>query len=197
VHRGEEIEPGVYRVREFKEKPQREVAEQYLQCGEYYWNSGMFVWRVGAIQDELQRHLPENHAALTEIAEQWPSQDAADRFRTLYKTSIDFGVMEKAASVFVVEMNCDWLDLGSWTSIAKTREPDEQGNVAVAENAIMMDGQNNIVVSEDGHLLVTLGVEDVIVVHSDDATLVCRRDHEQAIKALAEIRREAFDEQYE
>lgn len=197
VHRGEALAAGVYRVQAFKEKPSQDVAEQYVESGQYYWNSGMFAWRVAAIQAELERNLPENQAALTEIAADWGSAAANERFSTLKKISIDFGVMEQAASVLVVEMNCEWLDLGSWTSIGGTRAPDAEGNVTIAEKALVVDGKNNIIVTESGHLVAALGVEDLIIVHSDDATLVCHKNDEQAIKALAEHRQQRFGDVFE
>ncbi len=197
VRRGETLGDGVFRVREFKEKPDQKLAEQYLASGEYYWNSGMFVWRVSAIQAELERNLPDNAAALARIAADWGTDNAGAAFAELHKTSIDFGVMEHARSVLIVEMPCDWLDLGSWSAIANTRTPDKAGNTCVAANAAVVNGRNNILVTEGDHLIVALGVEDLVVVHCDDATLVCHRDHEQAIRDLATQRQERFGRRYE
>jgi len=201
VQRGEEVGAKTYRVAEFKEKPTREVAETYLRSGEYYWNSGMFAWRASAILSELERLLPENAASLADLAARWEdlarSGEVADRFQRLHKISIDYGVMEKAASVLVVEMNCDWKDLGSWTAIAGTRACDESGNVTIAPKAISVEGRGNVIVSESDHLIVTLGLDDVVVVHSGDATLVCRKDHEERIKQLADVRRAQFGDRFE
>jgi mannose-1-phosphate guanylyltransferase len=201
VRRGEQVVPHVFRAREFKEKPTRPVAEAYLKSGEYYWNSGMFTWRVPTILAELARHLPENDRTLKELARFWQdlagTDEGARAFESLHRISIDFGVMEKAASVLLVEMNCRWLDLGSWTAIASTREPDSAGNVAVATSTLSVDARNNILVSEGDHLIVALGVDDLVVVHSDDATLVCRRDHVQQIKDLAELREAQFGGRFE
>jgi mannose-1-phosphate guanylyltransferase len=195
--RGDAVAEDVYQVREFKEKPDEPTAQKYYESGEYYWNSGMFAWRVSAIQAELERNLPENFEQLQDIVRQWGRDAANAAFSQLTKISIDFGVMEKARSVLTVEMRCQWLDLGSWSSIATTREPDADGNVAVAERAVVKDARNNIIVTEGGHLIAALGVEDLIIVHSDDATLVCQKNSEQAIKLLGELRRERFGEQYE
>jgi mannose-1-phosphate guanylyltransferase len=201
LHRGAALGPQTYRVAEFKEKPTREVAERYVSTGEYYWNSGMFAWRASAVLAELERCLPENARGLAELAAGWDrwsgTDESARRFERLHKISIDFGVMEKARSVLLVEMNCDWMDVGSWTSIAATRTPDEHGNVAIAPQSLVMDGKDNILVTESNHLIVTLGLSDVVVVHSDDATLVCRRDQVERIKDLARRREEAFGQKYE
>lgn len=201
VRRGEEVAPGACRVAEFKEKPSRELAEQYLASGEYLWNSGMFAWRVSAILSELERQLPENACGLADLAARWQNVASTDEraagFERLQKISIDYGVMEKARNVLLVEMNCDWKDLGSWNSIATTRTPDADGNVTIASRALVVAGRDNILVTEDEHLIVTLGLRDVVVVHSPDATLVCHRDQVEQIKELAKLRETAFEDRYE
>ncbi len=193
VRRGDALSPQLYRVAEFKEKPTLEVARQYLTCGDYYWNSGMFVWKVAAILDELERQLPDNAARLRELAANWDAWKkndvAARQFEQLRKISIDYAVMEKAADVLVVEMDCEWLDLGSWAAVGETAPPDQAGNAILAARALIADGERNVVVSESNHLLVLFGVSDLVVVHSDDATLVCRRDRAQEVKELVEQNR--------
>ncbi len=201
VHRGEPVGEGAYKVIAFKEKPTRDVAESYLQSGEYFWNSGMFAWRVAAILAELERCLPQNHGKLAEIARSWPgiagTDELAARFDKLERISIDFGVMEKARDVLTVEMECRWLDLGSWSSIAGTRDPDPQGNVRIAPRSLVVDGKNNIIVGESDHLIAVMGLDDLVVVHGEDATLICRREHEQQIKELAKLRQKQFGERFE
>jgi mannose-1-phosphate guanylyltransferase len=201
VHRGEVVGEGTYKVVAFKEKPAQDVAEAYVQSGEYFWNSGLFAWRVSAILNELQRRLPENYRALAELARDWGkpagTPELAGKFAGLKRISIDYGVMERARSVLTVEMNCRWVDLGSWSSIADTRDPDEAGNVTIAPHALVVEGKGNIVVSESDHLIALLGLDDLVVVHSADATLICRRDHEQKIRELAELRQKRFGERFE
>jgi len=201
IHRGESIAANTYRVLGFKEKPLREVAEQYLKSGEYFWNSGMFVWKISTILASLAAHLPENDRTLAALAADWEnlvgSEELATRFGALERISIDYGVMEKADVVLTVEMNCDWLDLGSWTSLAATLTPDTANNVAAAPNALVVDGMRNIVVSESEHLIVTLGVDDLVVVHSDDATLVCRRDKVEQVKDLVNLRVKKCGDRFE
>jgi len=201
IHLGEPVGDGVYRVRAFKEKPTREVAEQYLRSGEYLWHSGMFVWKVAAILGELSRCLPENHATLARLVADWSHLRGSDEgrrlFEGLYRISIDFGVMGKARRVLVVRMPCRWMDVGSWTSIAATRQPDEAGNVLLAPNSLLLDAHGNILVSEGEHLLVALGVRDLIVVHSDDATLVCRCQDAERVKQIVDLCRRRHGERYE
>ncbi len=194
-------ETRVYEVAEFREKPTADVAERYVRSGEYYWNSGMFVWRIAQIRAELARLLPENARQLRALAADWDNPAAAAacavRFGQLRRISIDFGVMEKAARVLVVEMDCEWRDLGSWPSIAATRAPDERGNVVLAPRAVVEAGRGNTVISEDEHLVVLLGVEGLVVVHSPDATLVCRAEDVERVRDLADVRRARWGEQYE
>jgi mannose-1-phosphate guanylyltransferase len=201
IHRGETVGEGTYKVVAFREKPDQQTAEAYVQSGEYFWNSGMFVWRLSAILTELERCLPENHRTLTELARDWDrlvgTPGLARKFEGLQRISIDFGVMEKAHSVLTVEMNCCWVDLGSWSSIAATHEAGEAGNVTIAPYSLVVGGQNNIVVSESEHLIAVMGLDDLVIVHSADATLICRRDHEQKIKELTALRREKFGERFE
>ena len=201
VHRGEPVGEGAYKVIAFKEKPSQGVAEAYVQSGEYFWNSGMFAWQISAILAELERCLPENHRTLAELARHWPNlagtDQLADAFAGLKRISIDFGVMEKARSVLVVEMNCRWLDLGSWSSIAETREPDSQGNFRIAPLSLILDGSHNIVIGEPDHLIAIMGLEDLVVVHGQDATLICPRGQEQRVRELTEVRQKEFGHRFE
>jgi mannose-1-phosphate guanylyltransferase len=231
IHRGEPIGPDTYEVRQFKEKPSRALAEEYLRSGEYFWNSGMFCWKLRTILRELERNLPENHRVLAQLASQWPApsreggagigdgpaamwggelaqrdmqpaypaerSELARLFESLRAISIDFGVMEKAQRVLAVEMKCRWIDLGSWTAIAATRKRDEAGNVIIAPRAMAISGGDNVLVSESDHLLVTLGLSDLVVVYSEDVTLICHRSHEQQIRELARMCRDRYGERYE
>lgn len=201
VHRGEVVGEGTYKVIAFTEKPALDVARTYVQSGEYFWNSGMFAWRVSAILAELERCLPENHRVLGDLARGWEADagapQVADKFRSLKRISIDFAVMEKARNVLTVEMDCRWLDLGSWSSIAAAREPGPTGNVTIGPYVLIVDGKNNVVVSESDHLIAVLGLDELVIVHSADATLICPRGYEERINELTELRRKQFGEQFE
>ncbi len=186
-----------HRVREFREKPSIELAQEYVSSGEYAWNSGMFCWRVSALLRQLERLLPDSAARLARIAADWPGGAAAADFSTLPRISIDYAVLEKAAEVLTVEMKLQWLDLGSFQAVAATRPPDADGHVAIGAHALHAAGANNIAISEREHLIVTLGLSDVAIVHCEDATLVCRRDMLEQIKELAALRIQRFGERYE
>ena len=200
VHRGPKVAPGTYGVLAFKEKPTRDIAAQYVASGDFYWNSGMFVWQLPTILRELGLRLPENSRTLAELAAGWgkmQSDVASTACASLKKISIDFAVMEHAAQVLVVEMNCRWLDVGSWEAVGHTQTPDNSGNMLLASRTLLADSSGNILVAEDDHFLAALGVHDLVIVHSEDATLICHRDHAEAIRELAAIRQQRFGGAYE
>ena len=190
VKRGAQIADGVFEVERFTEKPKLPLAEEYVASGQYYWNSGMFTWQVDTILDQLAQHLPKSHEGLSKIAAAWstpqrePTLDQV--FPTLEKISIDFAVMERAPRVLAVEMDCQWIDVGSWTALEAVLPPDNNGNVLAANRTVNLNSRNNIVVTEDNHLIATIGVQDLIIVHSPNATLVCKKDDAQAIKEMVD-----------
>lgn len=187
VHRGERLQENVYAVNRFVEKPDLTTATQYVESGDYYWNSGMFVWRTRTIIDQFQKHLPENFEKLSRLAKaDSANRDAviAEIYPTLPKISIDYGVMEKAERVIVCEMHCDWLDVGSWTSLIEVLGTDSDGHVMAHAPVVALDSRDNIYVGEDDHLIATIGLKDCVIVRSADATLICHKDHVQKIKDL-------------
>jgi mannose-1-phosphate guanylyltransferase len=200
VHRGRQLDSGVYEVQEFKEKPDQPTAEQYVATGEYYWNSGMFAWRIPTIIEQFTRHQPKLEAGLSDVAaifhDPGKTDAALERFSRQAKISVDFAIMEKADRVSTVEMPCDWLDVGSWTSVADVFDPDLAGNTYAASNVMTLDAKNSIFVSESDHLIAAIGVEDLVVIHSDDATVVCRQDDAQRIKEMVEKVKKASGDKY-
>ncbi|HAU38625.1 MAG TPA: mannose-1-phosphate guanylyltransferase [Phycisphaerales bacterium] len=189
IHFGQKLSDGVHRVLGFKEKPDHTTARRYVESGDYYWNSGMFIWKLGAIRAAMNEFLPDSMRKLAPVGQAVAAgQDLrallADIYPQLQKISIDYAVMEKAHKVLVVELKCEWLDVGSWPALEDVLEADEADNVVVAENVALLDSFRNIVVSENGHLLAVLGIDDCIVVHSGDATLVCNKSDSQRIKEL-------------
>jgi mannose-1-phosphate guanylyltransferase len=190
IRRGRELEAGVHDVAEFKEKPDLATAQRYVASGQYSWNSGMFAWRIDTILAAFARHQPELTAGLRQVAADFHDPAAAEqnlqRFSSLRKISIDYAIMEKAERVIAVEMPCEWLDVGSWNSLAEIFKPDAAGNTLAAPAAEFLGSKGNILVSESDHLIAAIGVEDLIIVHADDATLVCRRQDAQKIKDLVE-----------
>lgn len=200
VQRGRQLAPGVHEVHRFKEKPDLATAKEYVASGEYSWNSGMFVWRIEAILQQFRKHQPGSAEGLRAVAAQFAKNPhdagAAERFAKLPRISVDFAIMEKADRVLVVELTCAWLDVGAWTSLADVLAPDAHGNTVAAPRTAMLDAANNILVSESDHLIAAIGVSDLVVVHSDDATLICPRAEAQRIKELFEALKESHGERY-
>lgn len=202
---GESVGASVFHVARFREKPDLETAEQFLRSGEYMWNCGIFAWRAAALLNQYRRLLPENAAkldmAIAAHAQLGADKAASASFRAAYEAlpriSIDHGILERADKVRVVALPCRWMDLGTWDALASVAKPDAAGNTTLASNALTIDGRGNIVVSDDDHLIVTLGVEDLVIVHSHDATLVCRRADLDRLKELQAARRTRFGERYE
>lgn len=193
IRRGERIADGVFRVRGFSEKPDHSIARRYVESGMYYWNSGMFVWKVGTILDQLRQHLPDSATKLDEAVKAEDTEAKLQEvYPTLDKISIDFAVMEKAEKVIVVELACEWLDVGNWPSLAEVSEIDEDGNAVVAEMTALLDSERNVIFSEDDHLIALLGMDDCIVVHSKDATLVCHRNESQRLKELVALIKDKY-----
>lgn len=176
-----------YQVERFVEKPDKATAETYLAEGGYYWNAGMFIWQLSAITAELERNTPGLWAAVQAIgtalnAGQPLADCLAEHYPKLEKISIDYAVMEKARNVQMIPSGFDWDDVGEWPAIARHTQQDAAGNT-IKGNALIDDGKNNIVVGEDGHLTVLIGMDDLIVVQTPDATLICPREKAQALKA--------------
>lgn len=196
---------GTHEVIGFKEKPDHPTARRYVESGQYFWNSGMFIWKVGAIRGALQEFLPESLQKLDPLGKAMRegkniSSLLAEIYPTLPKISIDYAVMEKAHKVLMVELKCEWIDVGSWPALEDVLDQDESGNVIVADEALLLDCSRNIVVSEgdqDGkHLLAVLGMDDCIIVHSPDATLVCNKSDSQRIKELVDLLGEKLGQKY-
>ncbi len=194
IQQGEEIEKieghSICRVERFVEKPDLETAKRYVDSSEYLWNGGMFIWRVQVIEKALESYVPELYTDFLKIEQQVKKgvpilTTLAELFPGLQKISIDYAVMEKADNVVTVPANFDWDDVGEWSAIARHSEADPDGNVL--KGSVMVEkGSNNLVVSSEDHLVALIGVEDLIVVKTKDATLVCHRSDGQNIKRLVE-----------
>ncbi|CCH90092.1 Mannose-1-phosphate guanylyltransferase [Modestobacter italicus] len=183
---------GAAEAASFREKPDRATAEAYLASGEYLWNSGMFVWRAATVLTALAEHLPESAAGLDRIvaAPAGPARDAvlAEVFPTLPKISVDYAVLEPAAAepgrVVVVDLDVDWLDVGSWPALAHTLTTDPAGN-ATRGLTVLLDSSGNVVLSDDPeHLVALVGVRDSVVVHTADVTMVCPVTDAERVKQL-------------
>jgi mannose-1-phosphate guanylyltransferase len=201
IHRGECLAEGgrFFAVRRFVEKPDRPTAEQYVASGEYYWNSGMFLWKAQTAIDAMERFRPDHIAMLRSAAEAVERNDAAglaDLYGKLPKISIDYALMEPASTspscrVVVREFDCQWVDLGSWAVLADVNPTDIAGNVRLGAT-VAVESAGSVLVNDDpNHLVATMGVSDLVVINSGGVTLVVPRSRAQDIKSLVEqVRRE-------
>ncbi len=184
----------IFAVEAFKEKPNKSTARKYIRSGNYCWNSGMFVWRADTILRQLDRFLPHNASRIRRIGLAWDDADKRKEvlereFPELEKISIDFAVMERAEDVYMCELDCSWNDVGSYQALADTiGQVDQDGNIS-PENTLCqwLDSANNIAISEDdNHLIAAIHAENMLIVHTDDATLICHREETDHLKKLLE-----------
>ena len=176
-----------FSVRRFTEKPDLETARRYVQGGKHYWNSGMFVWRTSAILEEIAACQPGLAAILQEISRSREDPLRANRlFEGLSSLSIDYAVMEQSRRVAVIPARLEWDDLGDWRSLFDHLPGDEQGNHSNT-NLVPLDARNCLAYTREGKLVALLGVEDLVVVDTEDALLVCRRKRTQEVKNLIDI----------
>jgi mannose-1-phosphate guanylyltransferase len=200
IHAGDEIysDDGlkIYQARAFLEKPDVETANRFLSEGTYFWNSGMFLWRTGSIIAEIRRYLPELSRLLSLIERSLDSEDLDSILASSYSeapsVSIDYGIMEKAEHVAVMEADFQWNDVGSWEYIRDIRTPDSDGNAVVGEH-VLIDSRDNTVFSPD-RLIGMVGVENLVVVDGGDSILICRRDRVQDVrKVVQQLKRKKMD----
>ncbi|MBS3788141.1 mannose-1-phosphate guanylyltransferase [Candidatus Bipolaricaulota bacterium] len=172
----------------FTEKPNAKTAEKFLAAGNYYWNSGTFIWRTDQLLDNLDKYMPELSGGLTNIAETLggPRADEilSEEYEKFSSVSIDYGLMERAEERAVIPASVNWSDLGDWPSFQKLLESDDQGN-KVQGKIICEKSQNNIVFNETKKPVVTLGLTDTVVVNTPESLLVMNKDNAQEVKRIA------------
>ena len=190
IERGEllsSVAPHLYRVNAFREKPHRTLAEEYLRDGRFFWNCGIFCWKAQTIVDLLKLHEPELHAGLMRIAsgihDGRDTEVIADEFPTLKSISIDYAVLERAQNVVVIEAPFQWDDVGSWLSLPRLNGSDAEGNT-IDGPFCGVDTQGCIIRTTDDHLIATLGLRNMIIVHTSDATLVVDAAQSERIKEI-------------
>jgi len=200
IQRGEPLGgPGVYRVRQFREKPDLATAQEYVESGLFYWNAGIFVWRADTILRELEEHVPRLVEHLRRIDRAWGTpayqQTFEHEFAAIKAISIDFAVMEHAREVVVVEAPFQWDDVGSWLSLARLRGTDTEGNTIVGRH-LGIQTRDTIVQGSDDHLIVTVGLSDLLVVHTPHATLVANKQDEESVRQVVQLLRDRGWDEY-
>ena len=182
-------------VKRFEEKPNLSRAQQFVREGNYYWNSGMFVWAVPTLRDALERFCAPlvcmMDALLPTIGTEAFLPTLRTRYETLSKISIDYALMEKADNILMAEGKFAWDDVGSWPALVNHFPQDEEGNTLIG-NGALLDAQRNILYSRD-HLTACIGVSDLIVVQAEGVTLICDRGRAQDIKSMVKLLHERGD----
>lgn len=177
-----------FAVDRFVEKPDLETAKEYLASEQYLWNSGMFIWKVSTILENLDRHLPETSAGLRRIGEALGTEEfdqvLEKEFQAFPSESIDYGVMEKAEHIYILTGAFGWDDVGSWMAVGRIKKSNEFGNV-VDGNAVTVETKNTII-QGGGKLIAAVGLENMIVVDTEDALLICDQGHAGEIKKVLE-----------
>lgn len=190
--------PSALQVAQFTEKPNVETALRFVASASYFWNCGIFIWQVATILEELATHMPALWQGLQHYMTALRAHASAEELRRCYEqlpnTSIDYGVLEASARVGVLPVTWAWSDVGSWQALRDVHEPDQHSNVAVGPH-LSYDSTGLVVYSPE-KLVATLGVTDLIIVHTDDAILVCAKDRDQDVRELVRRLQERGDSAY-
>lgn len=173
-------------VKTFTEKPDLELAKFFVESGEFYWNSGIFIWSISSIQEAFNVHLNDIYSSFNEKSELFATSDESKAIADIYPAcrniSIDYGIMEKASNVFVLGSEFGWSDLGTWTSLFEHTEKTEDNNAITSKNIMVYETKDSIIKAPNDKLVVVQGLTDYIVVDTKDALLICNKSEEQQIK---------------
>ena len=188
------VSDNVYKVKTFTEKPNIELAKTFMASGDFLWNAGIFIWQVKNIIPAFERFLPEIYDVFHAEEENFNTPNEEPALQRIYplctNISIDFGIMEKAANVYVIPSSFGWSDLGTWNSAYENLEKDKHSNAIAADNVMVIDAKHCIVHTPSDKLVVLQGLDDYIVVDTDDVLLICKKEKEQEIKEyVTEVKR--------
>ena len=187
-----------YTVDRFVEKPNLETAKGYVQSGEYMWNSGMFAWKISTILGSMEKHLPDLYKGLLEIEASIGREDENEVlgrvFEGLASESVDYGILEKEQNIYVIPGNFGWDDVGSWLSVERIKERDDNGNVISGNVAAI--GTKDCIIEGNKKLIALVGLKDLVVVDTDDATLICSKEKTADIKKVLENLRNTDRKEY-
>lgn len=188
------VSDNVYKVKTFTEKPNSELATTFVASGDFLWNAGIFVWHVKQITAAFEQYLPEMYEVFAAERDKFNTGRETDAINAIYpqctNISIDFGIMEKADNVYIIPSSFGWSDLGTWNSAYDNLEKDYLDNAVAGDNVIVFDTHRCMIHNPKDKLMVLQGLEDVIVVDTEDVLLICRKDKEQEIKEyVAEVKR--------
>jgi mannose-1-phosphate guanylyltransferase len=197
-HEEHSVSDNVYKVKTFTEKPDYELAKTFITSGDFLWNAGIFVWQTKSIIDAFEKYQPEIHELFDSEKERYNTEVEQEAVNSIYpqctNISIDFAILEKADNVYVIPSSFGWSDLGTWGSAYENIDKDYLDNAVCGKKVIVIDAVKNMVYANDEKLVLLQGLEDFIVVDSDDVLMICKKDKEQEIKEyLAEVKRNFGD----
>ncbi len=176
----------VYQVAQFLEKPDFPTAQRFVTSGEYYWNTGMFAWKISTLLEAFQEYMPKFYQQLTQIEQAIQSKQSIEPiWQQIEPQSIDVGIMEQSNKVAVVPVNFGWDDVGSWEVLYKINEKNEQNNVVLNSEHVSFDS-SGLMIQGNGRFIATIGLKDIIIVDTDDALLICAKDKSQDAKKVVE-----------
>jgi len=185
---GEAKHRGVYVVKRFVEKPDMDTAKEYLSSGQYLWNSGMFVWKVSTIMERFKELLPDTYKGLVKIGKAFGAceydQVLANEYAAFTSESIDYGIMERAANIYTVPGNFGWDDVGSWLALERINRTNDLGNMVQGD--VVTIGTKNSIIIGDKKLIAAVGLEDLVIVDTNDAILICSKGATQDVKKVIE-----------
>lgn len=183
-----EIEKGIHPVKTFLEKPNLELANQFVESGDFLWNAGIFIWSVNAIISAFDQHLPDMAELFSTESSSFYTKKEAPLIERIYPAcqniSIDYGIIEKSENVFVLPSEFGWSDLGTWKSLYDVADKNDDQNVVIANTVELTDSKGNLIVAPKGKLVVLEGVEDLFILDTEDALLICNKDKEQEVKRI-------------
>jgi mannose-1-phosphate guanylyltransferase len=182
----DQVGDNFYKVKTFTEKPELELAKLFISTGEFYWNSGLFMWNVNSVIKASEKLLPEIVLKLNAKGDKFNTPEEQDYINEVFPTcpnvSIDFGLMEKADNVYISLGDFGWSDLGTWSSLYDLSAKDEQENVTLKCKSMIYEGRNNIVALPEGKLAVIDGLDGYLIAENDNVLLICKKDEEHAIR---------------
>lgn len=180
----------VYELIQFVEKPNEEVARGYLETGKYVWNSGMFIWKASVILDAFKKYLPDTYEKMEKIYDTLRTDAEADAIASTYpeleKISIDYGIMEKAEGVYCIPAEFGWNDVGSWDALDAVFEKSAEGNVVVGNHEGIKTSNSVIFNKSNDKLITTIGVDNLVIVQTEDTIMVCNKDNAQDVKLMVD-----------
>jgi len=184
----------IYKVKTFAEKPNLETAERFIKSGDFFWNSGMFVWNLKTILEEFEKYLPDLHEGIHAMAKTIDTDQMDLIIEEIYSlikpVSIDYGILENSKRVGVIEGDFSWNDVGSWSAVHTISEKDEHDNFINSDKNLMLDSNDNYLYSSEGKMVVAMDIEGLVMVETEDAILLCKKDQSQKVKNIVDLIRQ-------